>query len=491
MKKVLLVLGLFLWASMAFASNADDISKSVNSLIRNAEKAFFKGDADNAATLLQQAEEGLIQLKTEDPSHRTLQSLQTKHDRLKAKVDKKLGASASPAASKPTAATGPAQASSESKDLSHGAKNNLKKADREMDFAEQELAKAGQSLQDQKFNMVESRLYNANGKVESAANLLDIVVNNNRASPDHPEVAAAFERHKALQDKVAAFTAEAQGKEEGVKQAAAQAKEGEAKLNDEWLPRVTPFTTVASDSRLQYPGSYNQQALERQEQLYAQAKGVLGEVEQAVPADGQPDDLKKAVDKLRFALQVYEDERKADNRNRLQPIESTLSSWEKRFEQNKAWTEESDQGLFVITDAKLAHQKKQIEELRTAYADSAAEFDTRLAALEKDNVTWTEKKRLWMERPRPFPEARMKSAKLEEEMQGLLKDRGIEVKDLAITDKDWWVQPNEFRYVTTAVLSEDDKGEFWSNISFRQILTLAGYGPTEVWDIGEIRIRLP
>ena len=490
MRKILLVFGMVLWASLAIASNADDISKDVNNLIRSAEKAFFKGDADNAATLLKQAEDGLSKLKSEDPSHRTLKSLQSKHDRLKAKVEKKLGASASPAASKPAAAAGPAQ-SSASEDLSSGAKSNLRKADREMEFAEKELAKGEKSLQDKKFNLVESYLYKANDKLGAAAGLLDKVVNNNKASPDHPDVAAAFARHKALQDKVAAFTAKAQGKEEGVKQAAAQAKEDQARINAEWLPKITPFTEAGSASRLQYPGSYNKAELDRQEQLHAEATGVLGDVERAVSAEGLPQELMGAVEKLRFALQVYADEKKADNRNRLQPIESTLSSWEKRFEQNEGWTEESDRGLFVITEAKLTHQRKQIEELRTAYADSAAEFATRLAALEKDNAAWTEKKRLWMERPRPFPQARMKSAKLEEEMLGLLKDMGMEVKGLAITDKDWWVQPNEFRYLTTAVLSGDDKGEYWSNVSFRQIMTLTGYGPTEVWDIGEIRIRLP
>ena len=30
---------------------------------------------------------------------------------------------------------------------------------------------------------------------------------------------------------------------------------------------------------------------------------------------------------------------------------------------------------------------------------------------------------------------------MEKDMQKLLKNRGIEVKDLVITDKDWWVQP--------------------------------------------------
>lgn len=491
MKKMVAVLMVFLWVCTAVASTADDISKNVNKLIRNAEKAYFKGKADEAAAVLQEAQNGLAKLKSEAPDHRSLKSLQTKYDRLKANVDKKLGRSKSPTAPNGTAAPGPAKSSHASQDLSHGAKSNLKKAERELDFAEREVAKGEKSLQDNKFNLVESYIFNAGSQLESARVLLDKVITNNKANPDHPEVAAALDRQKALQAKLTSFTNLAQAKENGVKAKATQAKENDAKLNNKWLPKIMAFTDTSLDSRLQYPGSYNKQALDKQERLYDQASKVLADVEKDVPADQQPHELKRAVDKLRFALQVYDDEKKADNKNRLEPIENTLSGWEKRFEQNKKWNEKSDQALFVITKEKLAYQKKQIDELRKVSADNADRFGIRLSALEVENTTWTEKKRRWLERPRPFPQAKMKSKNLENDMERLLSDRGIEFKDLAITDKDWWVQPGEFRYVTTAVLSTDKKGKYWSNISFRQIKTLTGYGPTEIYDIDEIRVRLP
>jgi len=41
-----------------------------------------------------------------------------------------------------------------------------------------------------------------------------------------------------------------------------------------------------------------------------------------------------------------------------------------------------------------------------------------------------------------------------------------------------------------AVLSGDGDGPFWSQVSFRQLQTLAGYGPTELWEAGK-KIRLP
>lgn len=491
MKRFIPVLLILLWSCAASASTADDISKNVNKLIRSAEKEFFSGKTNDAASILQEAVQALNQLKSEDPEHRSLKTLQRKYDRLKAKVDKKLGNSTSSAAPGQRTTSAPSQSGGISQDLSRGAKSNLKRAGREMDFAERELGKSEKSLQKKKFNMVDSYIYNASSRLESAGNLLDKVVNNNKANPEHPDVVSAFKRHKDMGDRLSAFKNKAQGKKEGVKQAATLAKEDAAKFNEKWLPEITAFTDTSSDSRLQYPGSYNAQELARQDALYVQAKKVLVDVDKNVPAGSQPHELKNAVDNLRFALKVYEDEKKADNRNRLQPIENTLSSWEKRFEQNKKWTQKSDQGLFIITKEKLEHQKKQIAELGKVSTDSAAGFNKRLAKLKKENSTWVEKKRRWMERPRPFPEAKMRSAKLETDMRRLLKDRGIKVEDLVITDKDWWVQQGEFRYVMTAVLSKDKEGKYWSNISFRQMKTLTGYGPTEIYDIDEIRVRMP
>ncbi len=491
MKKMISVLVVLFWSCAAFASTADDLSKNVNDLIRSAENEFFKGKTSEAATQLQEAGNALEQLKSLAPDHKSLKTLQTKYDRLKEKIDRKLVGSAAPAAPKTLPMPDSGQPSPPSQDLSSGAKSNLQRAGREMDFTEQELAKGEKSLQDKKFNLVESYIFNANSKLDAAGGLLDKVVTNNRANPDHPDVVSAFQRHKALKDKLSAFTAKAQGKETDVKQAAAQAKADEASINNKWLSEITAFTETSSDSRLQYPGSYNEQELARQEKLYGQASKVLGDVEKEVPASRQPHELKTAVDRLRFALQVYEDEKKADNKNRLQPIENRLSNWEQRFEQNKSWNENSDQGLFIITKENLTYEKKQIAELQPVSPENAAGFGKRLEGLEKENVAWVEKKRQWMERPRPFPKAKMKNAALEKEMHRLLGERGTTVDDLVITDKDWWVQQGEFRYVMTAVLSKDKEGKYWSNISFRQILTLTGYGPTEVWNIDEIRIRLP
>ncbi len=120
----------------------------------------------------------------------------------------------------------------------------------------------------------------------------------------------------------------------------------------------------------------------------------------------------------------------------------------------------------------------------------AAALAGRLAELEIENRGWGEKRQAWENRPRPFPGAKMTSKALEKEMDALLADRGWKVERLAIVDKDWWVLKGEYRYIQAAVLSSDAGGPFWSHVSFKQNQHLAGYGPTELWEIGK-KIRLP
>lgn len=485
------ILLLLLSVSVVFASNADDISKNVNSLIRSAENKYFKGKINDAATALPEVANGLLKLKSEDPAHRSIKTLQTKYNRLKARVDKKIGSNVSKTLPKAKETLGVLQTSSAVKALSHGAKNNLKKANLEMDSAEADLAGGEKHFQDEKIKRANSSIYNMKCKLEAVGEFLGRVIKSNKADPNHQDVASAFQRYKELQSKLSLFTSKVSEKEEKTKQVIAQGKKYEADLNSKWLPKITPFTDGLSNSRLQYPGSHDKQQLERQEELYNQSVKLLEDIELDVPASNQTNEIKIEVDKLRFALQVYENDKKAHNKNLLQPIESTLSNWENRFAKNRKWDEKSDLGLFVITEKKLEYQKKQIDALGNAFSDSIAKFSKRLGALEKENTSWVEKKRCWLERSRPFPKAKMQNKKIETAMLQLLENRDIKVDNLVIVDKDWWIQRGEFRYVTAAILSKDAKGIYWSNVSFRQMQTISGYSPIEIWDIKKIRTRLP
>lgn len=174
-----------------------------------------------------------------------------------------------------------------------------------------------------------------------------------------------------------------------------------------------------------------------------------------------------------------------------QVIEIIFSTWENKFTANQKLSEQSNERISVISQPEIEYQKKRILKLKETDQDTGDRLLKRFQKFEKQNIEWAKKKEKNNTPPQPFPQAKMSNKSLEQEMTKLLTNRGIKVKDLVITDKDWWVQPGEFRYVSAAVMSMDEKGKYWLNISFRQIKTLSGYSPTEIWDFKDTRIRLP
>lgn len=491
MKQILFFL-LVLFCSVSYAlagETPNDISKEANALIRQAERNFFSSKAQEASDLLNQAAQLLEQLRTIDEGNSKLKSLQGKHDRLRKRVDQKLDKSGNTVGTGETikkAVTSPGD-----KPLSHGAKSNLKKAHREMDFAEKELTKAEKSLAAGDFNMLKSYSFNTNGKIEGAKSLLDTVIKNNRANPDNPEVVQAFSRLDDLQAKYVQFSQRSEGQQQQAKMTKEAADADAEALNSEWLPRIKVFIDYDGTKRLQFPGMHNPTALVTQDEYLGQAKDLLDDCQDKLAGFTPPHELANAIKDLKFKIEVYEQERNAGSRNRVNPVRKTLSDWSERLKQNEGWNPDSGRYLFVVSPEKISHQKKQIEELSAVMADEAKVLSEQLAKIEKDNDSWQKKKTDWANRPQPFPAAGVQNQQLDKELTGLLRNRGVKFDKLHIVDKDWWVLKGEYRYMKAAYLSKDGKGAYWSSFNFRQVLTLSGYGPTELWEMDDKRIRLP
>lgn len=488
--KRLLVMVLLLCCTATFALAADsakDLSKKANTLIRKAENKFFSRKVEDADGMLKEANQFLEQLKAVDSGYKSLKTLQGKHDRLRKKVDKKLNAnteSAQTAIKKSSGAAG-------MKALSHGAKSNLKKANREMDFAEKELAKGEKSLSTGDYNLVKSYSYNMGSKLEMADGLLNNVVTSNRADPNHPDVAQAFGRLKEIKAKHVSFKQKTEGQKEQAASAKSAAHENAEGLNNQWLPNIKPYIDYSGEKRLQFPGMQNKEKLEKQNRYYREAKTLLANFEKQTTGAKIPHDLSRAVKDLRHKIEVYENDKNAESRNMVGPVKRTLDEWKKRFEKNKSWKPDSGHYLFVVDPKKIAYQKQQIQGISGAMPDQTVKLSAQLAALEQENSAWQKKKEAYANRPQSFPTAEMKSKKMEKELGGLLKDRGIKYSKLNIVDKDWWVLKGEYRYMKAVFLSKDNKGDFWSSFNFRQMRTLSGYGPTELWEVSKQKIRLP
>ena len=488
LKKLMIVLLLVCLSSLAYAGKADDLSKEANNLIRNAENSFFNGKFQEADTILNQALIQLNALKSEDPDHRSIKTLDTKYQRLKVRVDQKL----SPGSPAPKSTSAPATAKPDdgSKELTSGARQTLTSADEAMDAFLLSLGEARESLTEDNFNMFGSRLYRAENHLKRAKELLDRAQRTYKIAPDQEQIKPLYERYSELEQSLNATKEEGEARKGQAAARKQQAAEKTATLDEEWLPRINDFIRPTGSHYIDYPMTHDLPRLAEQDRTLEKAKTLLADYEKEVPPESASFQLQKAAKDLGFAIDNYLSQRKAGIGNMSRVIEDELAQWEKGFEANKVWKEDSGRSLFIVRPEKVNDLKSKIEKFKTVSPTEAAAFSTRLGQLEKENTGWVEKRTAWENRPRPFPEAKMASQALEKEMINLLKDRGWKVEKLVIVDKDWWVLKGEYRYMQAAALSRDREGPFWSYVNFKQNQTLVGYGPTELWEIKR-KIRLP
>ncbi len=464
-----------------------DLSKKANKLIRDAERNYYSRKTTEADELLNQVKQLIEEIKAADPGYKSLKSIQGKYDRTKKMVDKKLGSNSVGT----TTSTAPAPSNSGPKSLSHGAKSNLKSAYGEMKFAQSEMDQGVKALKTNEFNLVKSYSANAEQRLQGAQSYLDRVITNNKADPNNPDVAAGFEQLKEMQAKFAAFKQKVENQSNQISAAAASAKADAETMNQTWLPRIKPYIDYEGAKRLQFPGIRNKDALEKQDQYFKDAQTLLADFEKQTSGKALTHELSQASSDLKFKIEVYEKDRNAESGNMAGPVKRTLDDWSQQFEKNKTWKPESGTYLFVLSQKKIDYQKEQIKKMSDTIPDQAAKFSKQLSNLEKQNNIWHQKKEEWANRPQPFPAAGYVNKALESQLIGFLKDRGVNPDKIAITDKDWWVLKGEYRYMAAAFMSKDQKGKFWSSFNFRQLQTLTGYGPTELWEIDKRRIRLP
>jgi hypothetical protein len=426
----------------ANAATPDELARSANTAIRQAENAFFKGD------------------------------------RLAERLDKKQQVAT------------PRKAQPGSSDLSSGARSTLDKAEQAMTHAEERLVKARAFLEEGNSERCGGQISSARNDLADADAMLDRAGRSYKLTADHPEAGSTFARRQNLDQQMANLTADLEQQQSAATQAAKNAAATTAALDSQWLARVETFTAFDSPTRLQGPSINDATALAKEDAIAAEAAALLADYEATVVGSPASDQLRAAVEKLRFNLEVFQSNRGSDLRNKREPIARELEEWGNRLAGNADWREDSGTSLFIVRPPKISHLESLIADLASVAPDEAREFAARLESIKQDNVRWTAQRQSWDSRPRPFPAARMTADSLTKEMTALLKDRGWTVDKLVITDKDWWVQQGEFRYLATAALSRDEKGPFWSTVSFRQDLTLTGYGPTHVWEINE-KVRLP
>jgi len=464
------------------AADADELARAANTAIRESENAFFKGDIAEAARLIAEGKRRLDGLEAASPAHGQLKNLRNKYERLQERIEKKQ------AASPPASAGG--SAGSPGSDLSSGARSTLATAERSLSDAEGRLGQAREFLAAAELERCRAAIASALEDLSEADAMLDRAERSFRLTAEHPAASATFARRKALNADIDALAASLTERKEASAAAAAASAAATAALDARWLPEVEAFVSYDSPSFITGPSTNDAQALATQDAVIAEAEALLAAYDTDATTGAASDQLRSAVQRLRSRLEVYRNDRGTDLRNKREDIERDLAEWERSLAANAQWREGDGSSPFIVRPGQIDHLEELIADLATVAPADAAALTTRLTAVVASNDEWTIRRQDWESRPRPLPAAGMTSRDLEATMVALLEDRGWAVERLVITDRDWWVQQGEFRYLATAALSRDDQGPFWSAVSFRQDATLAGYGPLHIWKVGE-KVRLP
>ncbi len=463
----------------ALAADADELARAANTAIRQAESAFFKGEIAEATRSLAEGQRQLDALEAAAPDHGQLKNLRRKYERLQERIEKKQAASSSASAG-----------GSPDSDLSSGARSTLVKAERALSQAEDRLGQARDFLATGKLERCRISLANAEDDLSEADAMLDRAGRSYRLTAAHPAASATFDRRQAVGADIDALAASLTERQDTAAAAAAATAAATASLDVQWLPQIDAYIAHDSPSRLVGPSINDAPVLASEDAAAAAAEALLAAYDADLTTDAASDQLRAAVKQLRSRLDVYRNDRNADLRNKREYIERDLAAWEQRLAANADWREDGDSSPFIVQRRQIDHLTALVTDLATVAPVDASALATRLAAVEAVNDDWMARRQAWAARPRPFPAAGMTSRDLEATAVALLEDRGWTVEQLVITDNDWWVQQGEFRYLSTAVLSQDPQGRFWMAVSFKQDATLAGYGPIHVWEIGD-KVRLP
>lgn len=275
----------------------------------------------------------------------------------------------------------------------------------------------------------------------------------------------------------------------------AAAEQGAAGIDDQWLPRIKPLLAANGPAYIS-PGGPNPQQIDevtRMDGNAAAGKQLLDDYARQFP-DGQSTHfLGQAIDQLRQAVEGYQQGRKDGIDRMVAELRAKVDRSLGLLGKNQGWTAASSNPIYLINKGDMSEIDAQLAALKRIPGVPPAiltAFDQDIARVHSLDSEWRERKTAQENAPKPFPAAGMTSLSLVAEMEKILKDRGIgPVDKLVIVDKDWWVQQGEFRYIKAAARQKDGEGPYFTYVTFKQMQTLAGYAPTELWEQGK-KIRI-
>lgn len=282
----------FMMAAMPSAASATDAT-AVNSLMRQAERLYFSGKAQEADALLKQAEaDAAAILAGSDAAQITkVQRLEAKMKKLRADIDRKLGG-APPMSPAAPASTAPAAAGGE---LPSYVVSRIQGINLSLDNAQEWLDKGDARI-------AQSSLDVAKGQKEKTEKSYAKYL-----GTDHPDMSAIEKRISELEAGIAKIKDAEAAEKARTAQAAADAEAASALWAPKLKPYITPKGAQGHDPERYFTGyTEDPQEMARQNAIYARMQADMAEYRSTGPGEAATDELKQIVKNVEYQISSFQ-----------------------------------------------------------------------------------------------------------------------------------------------------------------------------------------
>lgn len=538
---------------MSHSQDAKLLERTINSELRKAQNLSFSGKNSESLEILNSLDNTLKQLKDVDPGNNQIKSFEQKLAKQKQDLEKK--SKSSPSSTSNPAATASVGTTTASSDITgpalialNGMIGHLDRAEKTMEAGTGDLGEGSLKRAEHRYQEIQTRHSQiaSHQDVDSAKERYDdlltkmkqaeiarakqkedeevnskkqsIMIAENekiiesyisvsgakylRDNPEYISEAQTFLEDYDSNDFPLGKPMELEGSIQSLKREIEASGKAAAAfgVEGEWMPKFKPFITHGNSSYVTLIAQHELSDKSRVTQMsdnVVNAKKLIVEYDKAFPDGVSTYSIQKAADDLKEAINRYQESIGINSENLLSAIRRDLDFETGLFKKNDSWNEKSSNPIHILnssTNKRLAENISMLKNNPGADAGELKKTESDFATIIELDKKWRERRTAFENAPKPFPVAGMTSASLMSDIETILKDRGIwPVESVVITDKDWWVQKNEFRYVQTAVKQKDKDGDFFRYVMFRQLWSASGYGRTEYWirpDLEDKKIRI-
>lgn len=365
----------------ASGAGIDELAKKTDTLLRSAERSMFGGKKEQCEAELGQAQELIEAMEAADATSSKISQLKQRLDKQQKALERRAGASPSPAAPSPDKGAAAPAAGSGAK-LPAGVTKRLGQISTELDRAEAALADMGLEAK--------RRISKCTAAVETIAGLQQEIGSNYGAQvpSSHPDLQAVAARIASVQGQLAALERVAQ---EG---AARQTQDRDA-LEErcaEWVQKLEPYRTGAQRQELVLQHAVDADGIRSQRAELDRARTLLEELRAQDWSAGRTPALEQGesnlLGRLEQADRVHREslERLVAEPSRL--VEAQLSA----FAKDQGWAADGKkQPIWVSARDRLAIEESlalltpEVRGLMGTGTPSLGELDSKVEQLWKEN----------------------------------------------------------------------------------------------------------